>query len=57
MRTLPTGHGRLCAQNTHLGIAGTVTEPASTAAPIGGYRVLRGRAAVTVCNASRAAPA
>jgi len=36
-RTLPAGHGRLRAQNIRLGIADAVTEPASTAAPIGGY--------------------
>ena len=39
MRTLPAGHGRLHAQNTHLGIADTVTALASTA-PIGGSRAL-----------------
>ena len=33
----PAGHGRLRAQNLRLGIADAVTEPASTAAPIGGY--------------------
>jgi len=36
-RTLPAGHDRLRAQNIRLGIAdAVVTEPASTAAPIGG---------------------
>jgi hypothetical protein len=30
------GHGHLRAQNTHLGIADTATEPASTATLIGG---------------------
>jgi hypothetical protein len=40
-RTLPAGHDRLRAQNIRLGIADAVTEPASTAAPIGGtVRVL-----------------
>jgi hypothetical protein len=38
---LPAGRGRLRAQNTHLGITDTVTEPASTAALIGGFARLR----------------
>ncbi len=41
-RTLNGGHGRLRAQNIRLGIADAVTEPASTAAPIGGSRVAHG---------------
>lgn len=39
--TLPAGHDRLRTQNIRLGIADIVTEPASAAAPIGGYA--RGR--------------
>ena len=43
---LPAAHGRLRAQNTHLGIGETGTELALTAAPNGGYIASSSRVSV-----------